>query len=62
VRCALAARLIKIFDDGAEMAAAMYADKALAKRDLPASIRWKRIVFAVQQLQHGPPPARKAVN
>ncbi len=58
----LAARLIRIYEGGAEMAAAMYADKAMAKRDLPGAIRWKRIVFAVQQLENTGAVRRKVVN
>ncbi len=57
----LAARLIRMFDDGAEMAAAMYADKAVAQGDLQASIKWKRTVFAIQQMQRAAPP-RQSVN
>ncbi len=56
----LAARLIRMFGDGAEMAAAMYADKALARRDLQASIKWKRAASAIQQMQRAVP--RKMVN
>jgi hypothetical protein len=56
----LAARLIKMFGDGAEMAAAMYADKALARRDLQASLRWKRAASAIQKMQRAAP--RKAMN
>jgi len=51
----LAARLIRMFDDGADMAAAMYADKALARRDMRASIKWKRTVSAIQQMQRSKP-------
>ncbi len=58
----LAVRLTRIYEDGAEMAAAMYAERALAQRDVAASIRWKRIIFAIQQLQKRKPPGMKAVN
>lgn len=57
----LAARLIGMFGDGAEMAAAMYADKALARRDLAASIKWKRAALAIQQMKRAATP-RKVVN
>ena len=58
----LAARLIKTYEDGAEMAAALYADKALAKNDIEASAKWNRIVFAIQQLSYRAAPACKAMN
>jgi hypothetical protein len=51
-----------MYGDGAEMAAAMYADKALAKNDLKASVEWRHIVFAIQQIAHEPRPAREAMN
>lgn len=58
----LAARLIKTYEEGAEMAAAMYAEKALAKNDFGASAKWNRIVFAIQQLSCRAAPASKAMN
>ena len=58
----LAARLLKTYEEGAEMAASMYADKALAKKDIEASAKWNRIVFAIQQLSYHAAPPRKAIN
>jgi hypothetical protein len=58
----LAARLIKTYEEGAEMAAAMYAEKALAKNDFRTSAKWNRIVFAIQQLSYRATPASKVMN
>jgi hypothetical protein len=58
----LAARLIKMFDDGAEMAAAMYADKALAQGNAKAANRWNRIIAAIHALERDRRPPRRMVN
>jgi hypothetical protein len=58
----LAARLIEVYGDGAEMAAAMYADRALAKNDFGASVEWKRTISAIRELGDATRPAHKVMN
>jgi hypothetical protein len=58
----LAARLIKMFDDGAEMASAMYADRALAQGDQERMREWNRITAAINSLQRGGSQSRKTAN
>jgi hypothetical protein len=58
----LAARLIRMFDEGAEMAAAMYADRALAHGNRKAATKWNRITAAIHALDRRARPSRKAVN
>jgi hypothetical protein len=58
----LAARLIKMFDEGAEMASAMYADKALARGDRERMQEWNRVTAAIGALQRGGTRSAKAAN
>lgn len=58
----IAARLIRTFDDGAKMASAMYADKAIAHGDLQAADKWNRITAAIQALERSRPHVRNAMN
>jgi hypothetical protein len=58
----LAARLIRMFDDGAQMAAALYADRALAQGDHAAARKWNRITAAIDALERRGRPPRKAAN
>jgi hypothetical protein len=58
----LAARLIRMFDDGAEMAAALYADRALAQGDRAAARKWNRITAAIHALERRSRAPRKATS
>lgn len=57
-----AQQLIKMYGDGAELAAAQRADKAIDQGDPEGETVWKRILRAVQELRRPKPRPDEPIN